>query len=81
MKPPVKTVPADDLGLAIAKLVVAVLVPAGQPVTVAIDDTLFKRRRMCQSRPLADGPAAGEPSRVASRFRGGEFADGLGERG
>ncbi len=35
---------ADDLGLAVAKLVVALLVPAGQPVTVAIDDTLIKRR-------------------------------------
>jgi hypothetical protein len=35
---------ADDLGLAVVRLVVALLVPAGQPVTVAIDDTLFKRR-------------------------------------
>ena len=35
---------ADDLGLAVAKLVVALLVPAGAPVVVAIDDTLFKRR-------------------------------------
>src|SRR6266567_42909 len=34
----------DDLGLAAARLVVALLVPAGQPVTVAIDDTLFRRR-------------------------------------
>jgi hypothetical protein len=30
---------ADHLGLAVAQLVVALLVPAGQPVTVAIDDT------------------------------------------
>src|SRR6266576_339676 len=35
---------ADDLGLAVAKLVVALLVPAGEPVVVAIDDTLFRRR-------------------------------------
>ena len=35
---------ADDLGLAAAKLVVALLAPTGQPVTVAIDDTLFRRR-------------------------------------
>jgi hypothetical protein len=35
---------ADDLGLAVARLVVALLVPAGQPVVVAIDDTLFRRR-------------------------------------
>src|ERR1017187_6765784 len=34
----------DDLGLAAAKLVVALLVPAGEPVLVAIDDTLFRRR-------------------------------------
>jgi DDE superfamily endonuclease len=35
---------ADDLGLAAAKLAAALLVPARQPVTVAIDDTLFRRR-------------------------------------
>src|SRR6266576_5029344 len=35
---------ADDLGLAVARLVVTLLVPAGEPVTVAIDDTLFRRR-------------------------------------
>jgi hypothetical protein len=34
----------DELGIAVAKLVVALLVPAREPVTVAIDDTLFKRR-------------------------------------
>ena len=33
-----------DLGLAVGRLVVALLVPAGQPVTIAIDDTLFRRR-------------------------------------
>jgi hypothetical protein len=33
-----------DLGLAAARLAVAVLLPAGQPVTVAIDDTLFGPR-------------------------------------
>src|SRR5512135_1742132 len=35
---------ADDLGLAAARLVVALLVPAGAPVVVAIDDTLARRR-------------------------------------
>ncbi len=35
---------ADELGLAVARLVVALLVPAGEPVLVAIDDTLFRRR-------------------------------------
>jgi hypothetical protein len=34
----------DALGLAAARLVVALLVPAGEPVLIAIDDTLFKRR-------------------------------------
>jgi SRSO17 transposase len=34
----------DDLGLAVARMVAGLLVPAGQPVTVAIDDTLFRRR-------------------------------------
>ena len=34
----------DDLGLAVAKLAVALLVPDGEPVTVAIDDTLVRRR-------------------------------------
>ena len=49
---------ADDLGLAVARLVVALLVPAGEPVTVAIDDTLLRRR--------------GKKVRVASWF-GGEL--------
>src|SRR5271155_4308880 len=35
---------ADALGLAAALLVVSLLVPAGTPVDVAVDDTLFKRR-------------------------------------
>ncbi len=34
---------SQDLGLAVAKLAVALLVPAGEPVLVAIDDTLFQR--------------------------------------
>lgn len=34
----------DALGLAVARLVAALLVPAVEPVTVAIDDTLFRRR-------------------------------------
>ena len=34
----------DDLGLAVARLVVSLLVPPGQPVLVAIDGTLFRRR-------------------------------------
>ena len=34
---------SEDLGLALACLVVTLLVPAGAPVLVAVDDTLFKR--------------------------------------
>jgi DDE superfamily endonuclease len=34
----------NDLGLTVAKLMVSLLVPNGEPVTVAIDDTLFRRR-------------------------------------
>jgi hypothetical protein len=51
----------DDLGLAAAKLAVALLVPAGQPVTVAIDDTLFRRRgkKVWAASWFHDGSAAG----------------------
>lgn len=34
---------AEDLGLVLARLIVAALVPGGAPVLVAVDDTLFKR--------------------------------------
>ncbi len=34
----------DDLGIAVARLVIALLVPDGEPVEVLIDDTLFRRR-------------------------------------
>ncbi len=33
-----------ELGLATARLVVSLLVPAGEPVLAAVDDTLFRRR-------------------------------------
>jgi DDE superfamily endonuclease len=33
----------DELGLAVARLVVGLLVPAGAAVTVAVDDTVFRR--------------------------------------
>jgi len=54
---------ADDLGLAAAKLVTALLVPAGQPVTVAIDDTLFRRRgkKVWAAGWFHDGSAPGPP--------------------
>jgi hypothetical protein len=34
---------ADELGLSVARLVVALLVPPGEAITVAVDDTLFRR--------------------------------------
>lgn len=33
----------DELGLAVARLVVALLVPAGEAITVAVDDSVFRR--------------------------------------
>ena len=33
----------DELGLAVARLVVVLLVPPGQPLTVAVDDSVFRR--------------------------------------
>jgi DDE superfamily endonuclease len=33
----------DELGLAVARLVVALLVPEGEPITVAVDDSVFRR--------------------------------------
>jgi SRSO17 transposase len=33
----------DDLGLAVAQLVVLLLVPPGDPLTVAVDDSVFRR--------------------------------------
>jgi len=34
----------DELGLAVARLVVLLLVPAGAAITVAVDDSVFRRR-------------------------------------
>jgi len=34
---------ADELGLAVARLVVLLLVPPGDPLTVAVDDSMFRR--------------------------------------
>src|SRR6266487_6530709 len=34
----------DDLGICVAKLVIGMLMPDGEPVEVLIDDTLFRRR-------------------------------------
>ena len=34
----------DDLGIAVARLVISLLVPGGEPVEVLLDDTLVRRR-------------------------------------
>ncbi len=51
----------EDLGLALARLAVALLVPDRAPVLVAIDDTLFKRRgkKVRAASWFHDGSAAG----------------------
>ena len=51
-----------DLGLALARLAVTLLVPDGEPVTVAIDDTLFRRRgkKVWAASWFHDGSAAGK---------------------
>ena len=56
---------AEDLGLVLAKLAVMLLVPNGEPVLVAIDDTLFKRtgRKVHAIGWFHDGSAKG-PHRV-----------------
>ncbi len=52
---------ADDLGLAVARLIVTHLVPAGAPVTVAVDGTFFRRwgRKVFAARWAYDGSAQG----------------------
>ena len=52
---------AGDLGLAAALLVISLLVPAGAPVDVAVDDTLFKRRgkKVWAASWFHDGSASG----------------------
>jgi hypothetical protein len=51
---------ADELGLAVARLVAGLLVPAGEPVTVAIDDTLFRRgKKVWAACWFHDGSAPG----------------------
>ena len=51
----------DDLGIAVAKLVIGLLVPAGETVELLIDDTLFRRRgkRVFAASWFHDGAAQG----------------------
>jgi DDE superfamily endonuclease len=52
---------ADELGLAVARLVVTCLLGEAEPVTVAFDGTLFRRwgRKVAQARWAYDGAAQG----------------------
>jgi DDE superfamily endonuclease len=51
----------DDLGLALARLAVSLLISAGDPVTIAIDDTLFRRcgKKVWAASWFHDGSAKG----------------------
>jgi len=50
----------DDLGVCVAKLVIGLLVPDGEPVEVLIDDTLFRRRgKVWAASWFHDGSAQG----------------------
>jgi hypothetical protein len=55
----------DEPGLAVARLVAGLLVPAGEPVVVAIDDTLFRRRgnKVRAASWFHDGSAPGPAKR------------------
>jgi hypothetical protein len=58
----------DDLGLAVARLMVKYLIADGDPVTVAVDGTFFKRwgKKVAQARWSYDGQR-----RAARRSRSG----------
>ena len=51
----------DDLGVAVARLIVKYLLAGGEPVTVAVDGTFFKRwgKKVAQARWAYDGSAQG----------------------
>ena len=51
----------DDLGVAVARLIVRHLLADGEPVTVAVDGTFFKRwgKKVAQARWAYDGSAQG----------------------
>jgi hypothetical protein len=52
---------ADELGVAVARLIVKYLLAGGEPVTVAVDGTFFRRwgRKVAQARWAYDGSAQG----------------------
>jgi hypothetical protein len=57
----------DELGVAVARIVVALLVPAGTAIEVAVDDSLFRRsgRKVCGAAWQHDGSS---PSRDKLSF-------------
>jgi hypothetical protein len=59
---------SDTVGLALADLIVARLLPAGSPLTVAVDDTLFKRsgKKVFGVARHHDGAAKGLQNRSGS---------------
>lgn len=54
-------------GLALARLVVRLVVPVGEPVTVAIDDTLFRRRGPKQPSPPRTTPSTSCDARESQK--------------
>ena len=69
---------SDTVGLALADLIVAHLLPVGSPLTVAVDDTLFKRsgkkvfgvaRLMTASRRGGEGPETDRVRQLLGRGR------------
>ena len=52
---------ADELGLAVARLIVKYLLAGGEPVIVAVDGTFFRRwgKKVAQARWAYDGSAQG----------------------
>jgi hypothetical protein len=68
---------AAALGLAAARLVVELLVPAGEPVSVAVDDTLFRRRgkKVWAASWFHDGSAQGPAKNGLRQQLGGARRD------
>ena len=68
----------DALGLALADLIVARLLPAGAALTIAVDDTLFKRsgKKVLCVAWHHDGRHAREPGRDRSRPHPKRYAPG-----
>ena len=71
---------SDAVGLELTDLIVARLPPAGSPLTVAVDDTLFKRsgkgvRGGLASRRCGEGPDPSGSATAGSLLAAAERAD------